>query len=255
MFQSVCRMSCTALVLTLALPAVAQTSLGLGRIEATAGLTATGTGSLGQGRLSGDFRITGAHGLQFDLSATDYAEGFLGQIDAHLYLMPADKAKYGLFASLADVDGREATVAYAGAEGLWALSDRTTFAARAGFGYARPGNLDFIAADLRIDHALSADFGLFASAALAEVQEQALEALPWGAELGLTWQPASAPVAINAALGAAGLSGRDGAGTEPYLRVSLTWSFGADRSAARAVADRGFSVPAPLDPLLRLGRF
>lgn len=255
MFQSVCRMSCTALALILALPAAAQTSLGLARIEATAGLTADGTDSLGQGRLSGDFRITDAHGLQFDISATDYAGGFLGQVDAHLYLMPGRQAKYGLFASLADVDGREATVAYAGAEGLWALSDRTTVAARAGLGYARPGNLDFIAADARIDHALSADLGLFASASLAEVQEQALDALPWGAELGLTWHPASAPVAVSAALGTAGLSGRDGGGTETYLRIGLTWSFGADRSADRPLSDRGFTAPAPFDPLLRLGRF
>jgi len=219
------------------------------------GLSADAAATRGLARLSGDFRITQAHGLQLDLSTTDYAQGYLGQIDGHLYLMPGNRSKYGFFASLSDVDGREATIAYAGAEGLWALSDGTVLGARAGMGYARPGHLDFVAADLRVDHALSRTFGVFASVDLAKVREQDFDTLPWGAELGLTWQPSRLPVELTALIGSTGLAGRDSADAEPYAQLSLTWEFGSPSGDQNPLGGKGFRPPSPFDPLLRQGRF
>lgn len=143
-------------------PVFAQSApLGLNNaeVELSYGKVATTGGPIG--RVTGDFRITDAHGAQFDLSAIAYPRGALGQIDAHVYMMPRDSIKYGLFLSLADVDGREATIASAGAEVITALSDRTQIKAKAEIGIAtsRIGGtrrtMDFIAASFGASHAFN----------------------------------------------------------------------------------------------------
>lgn len=255
MFQSLRHLSLAAAALVVALPAAAQSSLGLSRLEAAIGLTGDGSQDLAEARLSGDFRITGAHGLQIDLSAVDYPGGYLGQIDGHLYLQPGARSKYGLFGSLADVDGREVTIALAGAEGLFALSDRTRLETRAGIGYARPGALDFVAAEVRLSHAVNDALSLHAAAQVAEIQEQSLDTRAWGAEIGLTWHPAEAPLAITAAAGTTGLDGRDSAPADGYIRLGVSWSFGGGRDARAPLSEQGFTSPRPFDPLLRRGRF
>ena len=241
--------------LVMAQPASAQSSLGLAGIEATMGLTASSGTSFATGRLSGDFRITEAHGFQLDLSARDYPGGYLGQIDGHLYLAPSTRSKYGLFASLADVSGREATIAYAGAEGIFALGSDTILQARAGIGYARPGAFDFVAADAQLAHALSDTIAVHVGAQIAEVQEQALDTRPWAAELGLDWHIADGPLFLSAALGATGLAGPDSAPSDTYLRLGLTWRYGGAGGARRPISARPFTAPAPFDPLFRRGLF
>lgn len=255
MFQSMRHLSLAAAALVMALPASAQSSLGLSRLEAEIGISGDGSQDLAEARISGDFRITGAHGLQIDLSAFDYPGGYLGQIDGHLYLQPGNRSKYGLFGSLADVDGREATIAFAGAEGLFALTGRTTLETRAGIGYARPGALDFVAAEARLSQAVTGALSVHVAAQVAEIQEQSLDTRAWGAEIGLTWHPAEGPLAITAAAGTTGLDGRDSVPADGYIRLGVSWSFGGGSDARRPVAEHGFTSPRPFDPLLRRGRF
>ncbi|MCX7890471.1 MAG: hypothetical protein N2422_12220 [Rhodobacteraceae bacterium] len=236
-------------------PAAAQ-SLGLDALELSAAADSKGRAAL---RLSGDWAITGAHGLQLDMGLGDTGggtgSGALGQLDAHLYLAPRPGRKYGLFLSLADVDGREATVAMAGIEGMIDASPATTLSAAAALGYARPGALDFVALRGGLRHALGPHLSAFAAAQIAEIDETRLRALPWQARAGLAWDAPALPVEIAVALVADGIGGRDGAATGQRAELSLTWRFGGGRGAARPVSDRLFETWQPFDPLLRRGLF
>ncbi|MCV2870061.1 hypothetical protein OEW28_15630 [Defluviimonas sp. WL0002] len=218
-------------------------------------MTASAPDSLADARLSGDFRITQAHGLQFDVSAQDYAGGYLGQVDSHLYLQPSTRSKYGFFASLADVNGREATIAYLGAEGLFALSNRTVLEIRGGAGYARPGSYDFVGAEAWLSRAVSESLSMYGAVQLVEIQEDRLDSVAWGAEFGATWQPKESPFAFTASAGSTGMSGADSAPAEGYLRLGISWSLGGERGARQSLAARGFRSPRPFDPLLRAGWF
>ena len=241
--------------LCLATGSFAQSSLGLNFAEAA--LTVDGGDQDAQvgGTLSGDYRITGAHGFQLDLRMTDHPDGFLGQIDGHLYLAPSVDRKYGFLFSLADVDGRETTIASAGIEGMVALSDSTFISGRAILGYARPGDIDFIGLSGGITHALNDRTALFATLDVAEFDEQRLQANAYTGRIGMTYQPDGSPFEVTAALAVDGLTGRDSAPEESRVELGFTWRFGATGGARRGVAERAFNAPQPFDVLLRRNLF
>jgi hypothetical protein len=170
-------------------------------------------------------------------------------------MTPQPGSKYGFFATLADVDGREATIALAGVEGMFALSDRMFLETRGGIGMAWPNNIDFVTADARLDYVLSESSSVHASLALSEFDETVLRAVGYDANVGLSYGPVSLPVTFNAELGVTGLTGRDSADAEPYAKIGMVWRFGTQRSAARPVRERSFNLSRPFDPLLRRGRF
>jgi hypothetical protein len=233
----------------------AADSLGFRFADLSVGAVGSDASVAARAHATADFAITDSHGLQLDLSATGYGSEFLGQIDGHLYMMPTPNAKYGLFASLADMDGREATIGQIGVEAMFALSARTELHGRAGIGMANPGNIDFIAISLGASHALSDQVGLFADLTIAEFDEAALRAVGSVARFGASYQPDGRPWEVTASLVRDGLTGRDAAAFETRVVLDFTLHLGAGGGAKRGLATRGFDTPQPFDPLLRRGMF
>jgi hypothetical protein len=241
----------------LLLPAAARAESGIGLAFAEIGAAAIQTEEdwRASGHLTGDVRVTGAHGLQLDLRLADDDAGVVGQIDAHLYMSPHKSRKYGLFLSLADVDGREATVAQAGLEAMVELAPGTVVAGRAALGYARPRDIDFIAVSARLDHALSDDLSVFAEIGLAEFDEEILRTVTRQSRAGLIWEPAGRPFAATLALARDGITGRDARPAETRAEFGLTFRFGAKGGALRPVLERAFTARQPMAPLIAAGLF
>ncbi len=233
----------------------AADSLGFRFADLSVGAVASDGSAAAQSHAIADFAITENHGLQLDLGGVGYSGEFLGQIDAHLYMMPTPNAKYGLFASLADMDGREATIGQIGVEGMFALSARTELHGRAGIGMANPGNVDFIAVSVGASHALSDQVAVFGDVTLAEFDEESLRAVGTTARFGASYQPDGRPWEVTASLVRDGLTGRDGAAFETRVELGFTLHLGAGGGAKRGLATRGFGTPQPFDPLLRRGMF
>lgn len=244
-----------AAVLLPAAAAASDSGIGLAFADFTAAAVSTEDGANAALSITGDFRITGNHGLQLDFGLTDDPSGLIGQIDAHLYMAPQDDRKFGLFLSLADIDGREATVAQAGVEGMVALSPGTVLGGRAALGYARPRALDFIAVSGRLSQALSDDLTLFAEFGLAEVDEEALRAVSRQARAGLVWEPQGSRFAATLALSRDAVSGRDARPAETRAEFGLTFRFSSDGGARRPLRERPFPAPQPFAPLIAAGLF
>ena len=206
-------------------------------------------------RLTADFALTEVHGLQLDLGAVGYSGEFLGQLDAHLYMMPTEPAKYGLFFSLADMNGREATIGLVGAEAMFALSPRTEVHGRAGLGLARPNDMDFITASVGGSHALNDTLAVFADLTVTEFDEASLRAVASTVQFGIRYQPLGRPWEISASLVRDGLTGRDAAAFETRAELGFSWHLGAGGGAKRSLATRAFGNVQPFDPLLRRGMF
>lgn len=243
-----------AAVVALSSPASAD-SLGFRFADISVGATATDGAVTGQIHATADFAITDAHGAQLDLGAVGYQGEFLGQLDGHVYMMPTEKAKYGLFFSLADMDGREATIASVGVEGMFALSDRTEVHGRAGLGMAMPGNMDFITVSLGASHAMNDQVAVFGDITVTEFDEAALRAIGTTARIGVSYQPMGKPWEVSASLVHDGLTGRDAAAFETRADVGFTLHLGAGGGAMRGLGARAFTNPQPFDPLLRRGSF
>ena len=254
MYFNLFRSALIASALAVAVPAAAD-SLGFRYADLTFGAAGAASGPLGQVRISTDVAITGAHGLQLDLGVIGYPGEFLGQIDAHLYMIPTNRAKYGVYFSLADVDGREATIASVGVEAMFALSANTALHGRAGTGMAMPGHLDFITASLGINHALTKQVAIFAGMTATEIDETSLRAVAITTHLGARYQPTGKAWEVSASLVHDGLTGRDAAAFETRGELNFTLHLGAEGAANRGLAMRAFTSPQPFDPLLRRGVF
>jgi hypothetical protein len=243
-----------AAVVALSSPASAD-SLGFRFADISVATTASDGDLTGQLHAGADFAITEAHGFQLDLGAVGYESEFLGQIDGHLYMMPTEAAKYGLYFSLADMDGREATIASVGVEGMFALSARTEVHGRVGLGMARPGNMDFITVSLGASHAFGDQVAVFGDITVAEFDEAALRAVGTTARIGVSYQPEGRPWEISASVVRDRLTGRDGAAFETRAELGFAWHLGAGGGAMRGLGTRAFASPQPFDPLLRRGMF
>lgn len=206
-------------------------------------------------RATADFAITQNHGLQLDLGVVGYGSDYLGQIDGHLYMTPNETAKYGLYFSLADMNGREATIGVVGVEAMFALSDSTTLHGRAGLGMSMPGNAEFITASAGLAQAIGDQVALLADVTVTEFDEASFSAVGSSIRLGISYQPEARPWEIYAGLARDGLTGRDAAAFETRAELGFTLHLGAGGGAKRSLATRGFASPQPLDPLLRRGLF
>lgn len=232
----------------------AQSSLGLSTAEIGLGSqNGDGEDSLA-GSVAGNFRITPSHGLQLGLGLADDPQGVVGQIDLSLYLLPATSAKYGFVFSLADADGREATIVYAGVAGMFQLGASTFVSGQAVLGYARPGSIDFIAMTGGLEQALSEATSVFATLDLAEFDEASLRTTAYTGRIGVSFQPADSPWVLTAAVALDGLSDW-GASDETRVELGVTWRFGHTGGARRPVEERLFRSWQPFAPLLRRGEF
>ena len=234
---------------------VSADSLGFRFAEVSVAAQASEFPMSGQIHATADFAITKAHGVQFDFAAVGYQGEFLGQLDGHIYMMPTDAAKYGLYFSLADMNGREATIASVGVEAMFAVSPGTEVQGRAGIGMALPGNIDFITVSVGASHAFSDQLAVFGDLSMAELDEAALRAMATTARVGISYQPQGQSWEISGALSRDGLTGRDASRFENRAELALTLHLGAGGGAKRGLSKRRFSAPQPFDPLLRRGLF
>jgi hypothetical protein len=232
----------------------AQSSLGLNAAEFGLAYGSGESENAASGTVAGDFRITGAHGLQLGLGFADQPGGGLGQVDLHLYLLPSPLQKYGFVLSLADADGREATIGYTGVEGIFQLGASTFASGQAVLGYARPGDIDFIGFSGGLVQALSDTTAIFATLDLAEFDEESLRTTAYAGRIGVSYQPDQSQWEISAAVATDGLT-EMGASEETRLELALAWRFGATGGARRPVGERLYRPWQPFDPLLRRGLF
>jgi hypothetical protein len=247
------------LAAALAAPTVrADSGIGLSFGEVT--LTAAQDGeTIAAAAVLGDFATGPGRGVQVALDLRSIGGDALLQADLHAYLNPAPGAKYGLFASLADVGRREATVGMVGAAGVWQLGSRTTLELLGGAGLAThdPGggrrNLDFLHAAATLRQGLGDHLEGFVRAGVTDVSEAFLDTRIASAEIGLDWRPGVGAVTLTAAIGRDRLAGRDSAPGETLARLGVTWRFGG--GGGGGVAGRALPRPAPLDPLIRRGLF
>ncbi len=240
------------LALLAASPALAQSSLGITGAEVSFGATQDEAGTpQPEVRTILDVAITSAHGLQGDLSFADTENGVIGNLGAHLYMQPRPGQKYGLFATLSDVDGRSMLWASIGAEGIIALSDTTSMEGRVGLGAADAEGLDFIFAGIAVAHDLSPSLQIEASLNVADFDEAAFRATAYDVGLTARYSPEGAPWGTYASLTHSGLTGRDGASGETRLGLGVTINFG--QMGGSAPATRPFRMNDPVAALARRG--
>ncbi|MCU0912091.1 MAG: hypothetical protein MUE98_12310 [Rhodobacteraceae bacterium] len=239
-----------------AMPATAQSSLGLQSGGLTFGLT---QGEDGEARASADLwadvAIGSHHGVQIDLAAEDTAQGLLAHAGVHLYLAPGPDRKYGVFATVGDLDGESFTVGTVGLEGRMALGPRTGLELRGGIGIANriaaADNLDFLFAGAAVDHEIAPGLTASLSAEVAEFDETGFQAMGSTVLAEVEYRPARSPLAISAGLGVSSLEGRDGRPQETFARIGVSWTFGAATEPAR----RPFRRADPYAPLALRGLF
>lgn len=239
-------------VATLLLPAAAleaqSSAIGFSGAELTLGHL-SGETSLATLDASADFAITAQHGLQLDLGVADYGEVWFGNIAAHLYLQPSQRAKYGLFLTYSDANDTEASTTEAGVEGIWTLTASTTLTARAGMGRADPSEVDYIFASIGGSHALTEQLALTGNLAVVDADEAAAALTATTLDVGLSYALAAAPVTLHAGASHSRISGTSNA-RDTRLAVGLTAALGAPRSARAPAAARSFAPVRPLQPLL-----
>lgn len=241
--------------LVLPYTAMAQTSLGF-----TGGELALGTVSFDgteHGFVEGwaDVAITAAHGIQIDFALQEHPQGMLGTVAAHLYMTPHEGQKYGVFATVSDLDGEGFTAATVGLEGLFALTDTTAVGVHGGIGLADrisgADGFDFVFAGGSLTHELSPSVSLAFVAEVAEYDETDFRATGYTAMIEAEYRPNAGPIALKAGFGVSGLEGRDGRPAETVARLGLSWRFGATASPARGA----FRRPDAYAPLALRGLF
>ncbi len=235
-----------------ALPASAQSSLGIQGATLSLGAAQDEAGDA-QPHASAmlDVAITSVHGLQGELAFEDTANGVIGHMGAHLYMAPRPGQKYGLFATLSDVDGRSMAWGTLGIEGMLSLGDETVLQGRTGLGVSDVDGLDFIFAGVAVAHAFSPSFEVEAFADIAEFDEAAFRAMSIDLGVSAEYSPEGAPWSIYASLTQSDLSGRDGAPSETRLGLGVSMTFG--QSGGTDPATRPFRTSDPVAPLVRRG--
>lgn len=241
-----------ALVLGFSVPAYAQSSLGITGAAFSFGQTEDeGGAARTQGAASVDVAITGVHGFQGELRFADTEGGGIGSVGAHLYMAPGSARKYGLFATLHDVDGRSLMWASFGAEGMVSILEDTMLEFRAGIGAADSGGLDFIFAGASVTYSVSPAVSIAAVLDLADYDEAMFRATSYEATISARYSPEGRPWGIYTSLGRSGLMGRDGARSETRLGFGLTLDLGT--SGHTNPRTQHFGATDPVAPLVRRG--
>lgn len=239
-----------AIFACIAMPAVAQSSLGISGAQFSTGVVEDESGTTRvEGRAVVDVAITDVHKFQGDLSFADTEAGGVGTLGAHLYMAPRKGQKYGFFARLSDVDGRSLTYGSIGAEGMIALSTNTSLEASAGIGAATGDGLDYFFGSVGFAHAYSNALEVSATLDLAEFDEASLRAVSYDAGLKAAYSPEGAPWGLYASVNHSGLTGRDGEAGQTRVGLGLTLTLGT--SGGTDPDTRPFRSVDPVAPLLR----
>ena len=235
-----------------AAPALAESSLGIEGATLSFGMTQDEAGDAQtQVRTTVDVAVTGAHGLQGDLSFEDTAHGTIGRLAAHLYMDPVAGQKYGLFLAMSDLDGRSLTWGELGAEGQLQLSDTVLIEGRTGLGRADSGSLDYIFGGVAVSAALSDSFDVELSLDVTDFDEAAFRATAVDLGLRANYSPEGRPWGVYAEVIHSDLTGRDGASAETRIGLGLTMSFG--NAGGVSTEGRAFRDRDPVAALVRRG--
>ncbi|OOY23548.1 hypothetical protein BMI91_13780 [Thioclava sediminum] len=232
-------------------PALAQSALGFTGAELT---IENSTGDFGAARadLSADFALTPAHGLQLDLGANDAGPRWRGDLAAHLYMAPTERAKYGLFAAVSDTSHASQTAYAAGAEAIWAVGARGSVSARAVLGTVKPGSNDYVFAGLAGRWDISPRTTLTADLSVVDISELAFSARETTAALGIGHRLGDGPATLFTRIERAHFTGRPDSRDETRLALGLTVRFGP---RGHGVRNQSFAPIRPLDGLFARGTF
>ena len=231
-------------------PVAAQSSLGIQGLDLQFGQVEDETGTFRTDALARiDVAITEHHGFQGDVSFADTNQGLIGLLGTHLYLTPRAGQKYGLFASLSDLDGRAMTWGSLGVEGMLSLSEGVTFEARTGLGVSDVDSLDYIFADMSFVFAASETVNIETGLTVAEFDEASFQAISYEASITARYSREGAPWGVFAQISQAGLSGRDDAPGETRIGLGVTISLG--QSGGISPENRPFRTVDPVAPLIR----
>ena len=257
----------TALLTALSTPTFADAPLGITGAEFRFGAvqqdTGDAMGSLGAIKSTDEFHptlgfaavnvaITQHHGLQGDALLEDGPDGAVGRLGGHLFMTPAPGQKYGIFATLADVDGEAVTYGSFGVEGLFDLGRSTTIEMRGGIGGATAKGLDFIFVGGRLSQtALKGAVTFYADVNIAEFEESDIDTIATDLTVGLDAK-ISRNLGSFVAVTRSRLSGMDAA-DEITLRAGLTVTFG-DWGTGDA-ASKPLHTADPVAQLVRRGYF
>ena len=257
----------SALLSTLGLPALADTPLGINaaefRLGAVAQDTGTAMGSLGSikdtsavqptlGFAAVNVAITQHHGLQGDALFEGTPDGAIGRLGAHLFMTPRDGQKYGLFATLADLDGEALTWISLGAEGILDAGRHSTVELRGGIGAASAKGLDWIFLGGRISRDVAGGAATaYVDYNLTEFDEPGFDVLAHELSIG-TDARLSRRLGAFASVSRSRLSGSS-APDETTLRAGITIRFGK-MGRARA-HEQMFTTTDPVAQLIRRGYF
>lgn len=249
--SNVCKSILLALIgLVWGIQCGAQSSLGIQSAELRFGAMQNENGQYqAESVLTVDVQITSNHGLQGELSFSNTDFGLIGRMGAHLYLVPKLDRKYGVFATLSDVDGRSMAWGTLGIEGMRAISANTTVSGRTGLGISDADGLDFIFAGIGMARDLSESTTLSAYADVSDFDESAFRALSYEMGLRIDYSPKRAPWGVYAEAIHGGLSGRDGSPSETRLGAGVKFTFGSSGGADPST--RSFRTVDPVAALVR----
>ncbi|MEO0467902.1 MAG: hypothetical protein AAF216_15290, partial [Pseudomonadota bacterium] len=237
------------LLTSFSLPAFASETLGITGASLEIEKVQDENGDLrNAGRAIVDVAITRFHGFQGDLAYSGTGTGDVGTVAAHLYMTPQHGQKYGLFASLSDVDGRAMLYGSLGAEGMLSLGEDTVIEARAGMGWADSNGLDYVFAGASLAHQLTPSLELEVAVDFAEFDEVALTASAYDAGLKATYRPEGAPWSVYASATQSGLTDH---GSETRLGLGISLSLGT--LGGTDPHTRPFRTPDPVAALVRRG--
>ena len=244
------RLLATIFLASVTTPAVAQSSLGIQGMDLRFGLIEDESGTAqSDARLRLDVAITDVHGFQGDVVFADAESGLIGQLGAHLFMAPQQGQKYGVFASLSDVDGRMMTWGSIGVEGMLVLSESTTLEGRTGMGVSDVDSLDYIFGDVSMAYSPFENFDIETALTLTEFDEAAFRALSYDLSITTHYSLEGAPWGLFASVSRSGLSGRDGVSGETRFGFGVSMSFG--HSGGVAPETRPFRSVDPVAPLVR----
>ncbi len=236
---------------------LAQSSLGLNIAEVSLGGIAVDQ-EAGQTQVhsvqgSADFTITEHHGVQFDLAYTGYEIGDLGHLGGHLYMVPQEGRKYGLFFSYADFNEFDSTNTVFGFEGMFEVNERVTLEGRFGLGIATD-SLDYIFAAGSVDLAVSDRLSLGTSLSLTDIEELSLSGLAYDARVSADYR-VSSRIGLSAHIGALGIEGASRIDATPQAGLTLSYRFGGFPKTDAPVRERLFERHNPLHAVSALSAY
>ncbi|MEM9971095.1 MAG: hypothetical protein AAF762_08350 [Pseudomonadota bacterium] len=196
-----------------------------------------------------DVAVTENHGFQGDVSFADTDHGLIGTVAAHAYMTPKAGQRYGLFASLSDIDGTAMTWGHIGAEGMLAVGDSAVVEGRAGMGLSDVDGLDyiFVGGAVAVEASPAVEFVFHAD--LTEFDETDFRAVSYDTGVTTRFSPRGAPWGLYASLTESGLAGRDGRAGQTRIGLGLTMTFG--ETGGIDPYTRPFRSPDPVAPLVR----